>query len=236
MNNNLEFFLDVETTGLSLEKDRIIELGIVKCKRGVVFDTLHIYFKVDQTINEESLAIHGINNQFLADKKYFSDHVDHIINFLDKNSTIYMHNADFDTKFMSKELERVQKGSLHDYCNKIVDTLSLARGTYKGSHSLKALCKKFKVYYPDLKHSAIIDAQCLAQVYRNLITTVTDKPLDIPKRKEKTDLFLLNITSYKTNININLLEQVNDLEHQKFLDYMQKKSGVVPLWKKLKKK
>jgi DNA polymerase III epsilon subunit family exonuclease len=78
-----EIVFDTETTGLDNKVDRIIEIGCVELENQ--FPTgrsLHLFINPDgRAVHPDALAVHGITDQFLADKPVFADLVDEIAAF-----------------------------------------------------------------------------------------------------------------------------------------------------------
>ena len=70
-----EIVLDTETTGLNFEgQDRIVEVGCVEVINLVATNnTLQFYCKVDTEMSADAKKISGISNEFLKDKKTFSE-------------------------------------------------------------------------------------------------------------------------------------------------------------------
>lgn len=161
--------LDTETTGLDpLQGHRIIEIGCREIiNRRLTERYFHHYLQPDQTIDPGAQEVHGISNEFLADKPRFGDIAADLIHFL-RDAEVIIHNAPFDVGFIDHELKRLGGGwgRLQDYCT-ILDTLLLARQRHPGQkNSLDALCKRYKVdnSQRDL-HGALLDAEILADLY-----------------------------------------------------------------------
>jgi len=166
----IEVILDTETTGLSVTSNhRIIEIGCVEIKdqisTGKIF---HAYVNPERNVSEDAFKVHGYSNEFLSDKKTFSQIVEEFLNFI-KDKKLIMHNAPFDLSFLDYELKLVNKKVIDK--KNVIDTLELARAKYPGSqNSLDALCKRFNIDNSRReKHSALIDCQLLKEVYVNLL-------------------------------------------------------------------
>ena len=163
-----EVVIDTETTGLSYKTgDRIIEVGCVELINHVATNkSLQFYCKVDKEISEGAQRITGITNKFLSDKKYFNDHCDELLRFIDKD-TLIIHNADFDIGFINNELSLLGRPKL---INPIVDTVSLARKVLNTRvANLDYLCRRFKVDLSERDlHGALLDSRLLAEVYLEL--------------------------------------------------------------------
>ena len=106
----IEVILDTETTGLSVTSNhRIIEIGCVEIKdqisTGKIF---HAYVNPERNVSEDAFKVHGYSNEFLSDKKTFSQIVEEFLNFI-KDKKLIMHNAPFDLSFLDYELKLVNK-------------------------------------------------------------------------------------------------------------------------------
>ena len=163
-----EIVIDTETTGLSYKTgDRIIEVGCVELINHVATNnSLQFYCKVDKEISEGAQRITGITNKFLSDKKYFNDHCDELLRFID-NDPLIIHNADFDVGFINNELSLIGRPKLS---NQVVDTVSLARKVLNTRvANLDYLCRRFKVDLSERDlHGALLDSRLLAEVYLEL--------------------------------------------------------------------
>ena len=110
--------------------------------------------------------MHGITNEFLADKPRFADIAEDLVAYL-KGAELVIHNAPFDVGFLDAELARVEGfGPTGDY-SAVLDTLVMARKKHPGQrNSLDALCGRYEVDNSRRdKHGALLDAEILADVY-----------------------------------------------------------------------
>ncbi|MBA4110492.1 MAG: DNA polymerase III subunit epsilon [Leptothrix sp. (in: Bacteria)] len=166
-----QIFLDTETTGLSPESgDRIIEIGCVEMvNRRLTGRHLHFYLNPQRPNHEDAVRIHGLTDEFLADKPLFSAVVDEFLDYV-AGSELIIHNASFDIGFLNAELRRVNKGVMADHIEGVLDTLVMAREMFPGkSNSLDALCKRLEVDNTHRTlHGALMDAELLATVYINM--------------------------------------------------------------------
>ena len=163
-----EVVIDTETTGLSFKTgDRIVEVGCVELLNHVATNNfLQFYCRVDKKISESAQKITGITNDFLRDKKTFSDNCKNFLKFID-NDPLIIHNADFDVGFINNELSIL---GLNNISNPIIDTVSLARKTLNTRvANLDYLCKRFKIDLSERNlHGALLDSRLLAEVYLEL--------------------------------------------------------------------
>ncbi len=164
-----QIVLDTETTGLEVGKGhRIIEIGAIEfAERRPTGRSFHRYINPQRAIDEGALAVHGISNEFLADKPLFAEIAQELIEFI-AGAELLIHNAAFDVAFLEAELASVNAGfgRIADHAQ-VIDTLALAREKYPGQkNNLDALCRRLNVdnSHRDL-HGALLDAQLLAEVY-----------------------------------------------------------------------
>ena len=165
-----EIILDTETTGLStVWKHRIVEIGCIELENQIPTNKIfHEYLNPQRSVSEEAKKIHGYSDEFLSDKKTFSEIADNFINFI-KNKKIIIHNAPFDLSFLNYELKLLNKETIDK--KNVIDTLELARKKFPGSqNSLDALCKRFKIDNSKrTKHTALLDCKLLLEIYINLL-------------------------------------------------------------------
>ncbi|WP_090204744.1 DNA polymerase III subunit epsilon [Ectothiorhodospira magna] len=161
--------LDTETTGLDpAEGHRIIEIGCVEMvRRRHTARSFHQYLHPDREVDAGAVEIHGITNEFLADKPRFAEVAEAFIEFV-RGAELIIHNAPFDVGFINHELARLggDWGQLEDHCT-ITDSLVLARKMHPGQrNSLDALCKRYQIDNSGRElHGALLDARILAEVY-----------------------------------------------------------------------
>ena len=166
----LEVILDTETTGLSTtEKHRIVEIGCIELENQIPTNKIfHEYLNPQRSVSEDAYKIHGYSDDFLSDKKTFSEIAESFLKFI-KDKKIIIHNAAFDLSFLNYEFRLINQKAINK--NNIIDTLEIARLKYPGSqNSLDALCKRFNIDNSKReKHNALIDCQLLKEVYINLV-------------------------------------------------------------------
>ena len=176
-----QIILDTETTGLEPTRGhRIIEIGCVELvNRRLTGNHFHVYINPRREVDDGAIEVHGITNEFLADKPFFEDIVDEFVEYV-KGSELVIHNAPFDVGFLNHEFGQLAKtpGVISDFCT-VLDTLVLARQMHPGQkNSLDALCKR---YYIDNSqrdlHGALLDSEILAEVYLAMTGGQTDLTL-----------------------------------------------------------
>jgi DNA polymerase-3 subunit epsilon len=163
-----QIFLDTETTGLNAEGgDRIVEIGCVEMVgRRLTGDNRHFYLNPQRPSHPDALRVHGLTEEFLADKPLFEAVAGELMDYL-AGAEIVIHNAAFDIGFLDKELERCARPRVAEQVAQITDSLLMAREMFPGkSNSLDALCKRLEVDNSNRTlHGALLDAGLLAEVY-----------------------------------------------------------------------
>jgi len=172
----LEIILDTETTGLSIDQNhRIVEIGCIELNDQIPTKNIfHEYINPERSVSTEAFKVHGYSDNFLSQKKKFSEIADSFLSFI-KDKKIIIHNAGFDLSFLNYELKLAKKNKIDK--KNIIDTLEIARQKYPGSqNSLDALCKRFNIDNSKReKHSALMDCQLLKEVYINLLDQKSPK-------------------------------------------------------------
>ena len=165
-----EIVLDTETTGFDPEQgDRIVEIGAVELLNHMpTGETYHVYINPERSMPNEAFEVHGLGDEFLADKPVFKDIAQGFLDFV-RDDKLVIHNASFDMKFLNAELGWLNLRQLP--FDQAVDTLLIARKRFPGSPaSLDALCRRFGIDNTSRTlHGALLDSEILAEVYLELI-------------------------------------------------------------------
>lgn len=165
-----EIVLDTETTGFHADGgDRIVEIGAVELWNHLpTGKTYHQYINPERSMPQGAFEVHGLGDEFLADKPVFKQIGQAFLDFV-QDSTLVIHNAEFDMKFLNMELVRM--GLLALPWEQALDTLAMARKKFPGSPAtLDALCRRFMIdNSARTLHGALLDSEILAEVYLELI-------------------------------------------------------------------
>jgi len=155
--------IDIETTGLSPEKERIIEIGAVKYEDGVqkeVFSTLIC----PQTagIPARITELTGITDEMVKNGPGEAEAMGSLLRFLDGEEVLLGHNIPFDFSFLKVAAGRM--GEVFEY--KGLDTLAIARlcRPELPSKTLTAMCEVYGITN-EHAHRAYEDACAAAQLY-----------------------------------------------------------------------
>ena len=161
--------LDTETTGLEHRQGhRIIEIGCVELiNRKLTGNNYHVYLNPEREIDQGAIEVHGITNEFLADKPFFADIYQAMMEYL-KGAELVIHNAAFDVGFLDAELAKINvpTDKINDVCG-VHDTLIQARKMFPGQRNdLDSLCRRYEINNSHRElHGALLDAEILADVY-----------------------------------------------------------------------
>jgi len=230
--------LDTETTGLSTADDhRIIEIGCVEVvNRRLTGQTYHQYINPHREIDAGALEVHGITQEFLADKPKFADVADDFMQFIE-GAELIIHNAAFDVGFLNHELGKIksEKRRIKDVST-VLDTLKLARDKHPGQkNNLDALCRRYDINNSNRElHGALLDSEILADVY--LAMTGGQVSLSLAAEPAARDTKSSNSKAIQKKERGSLrVIKANDDElkaHEENLQLLDKKSGGECVWLK----
>src|SRR5690625_2668445 len=125
-----QIVLDTETTGLEHDEGhRIIEIGAVEMiERRVTGNNFHVYINPDREVEAGALEIHGITNEFLAEKPRFAELASEILDFI-KGAELVIHYAAFYLGFLDAELARLARpAGVSAYARHLEDGKSCGKG------------------------------------------------------------------------------------------------------------
>ena len=167
---------DIETTGFEyMRGDRCIEIGAVEMIDGTITDnTFHEYINPDgKIIPPESYMVHKISNAFLEDKPKMAAVAPRFLEFVGDSPIVAHNGLDFDFPFINHELRMIGLPEIPRAQQ--LDSIVIARNRVFGpkSYTLDALAKWYGISLTARAdaHGALIDAEILAKVYKELENT-----------------------------------------------------------------
>ena len=184
-----QIVLDTETTGLDPSQGhRIIEVGCVELvNRKLTGNNFHVYINPEREIDQGAIEVHGITNEFLADKPLFQDVAEDLMKYL-KGGELIIHNAAFDVGFLDAEYQKLatEYAEIAEAC-KVFDTLLHARKMFPGQRNdLDSLCRRYEIDNSHRElHGALLDAEILADVYLYMTGGQTSMLLDAFESKQQ---------------------------------------------------
>ena len=158
--------LSLETTGLGPDH-RIIEIGCVEMiGRNLTGRTFHHYLNPEREIEPGAIAVHGITDEFVADKLKFRDIATEFVDLV-RCAELVIHNAEFNVTYLNSELSLLKLPPLETVVADVVDTLKMARRIRPGlKNTINALCMDYQLDIPRRQfHGALLDAHMLAKIY-----------------------------------------------------------------------
>jgi DNA polymerase-3 subunit epsilon len=156
-------FVDLEMTGLDLQKDRVIEICIDRVGGGERSDSLCTLLNPEMPVGAQH--VHGIDQAMVLAAPQFPSVAARVCTLLD-GAVFVAHGANYDADFLNMELTRM---SAPYRVTHYVDTLSLARRALGlQSHSLNALCKHFGIPQ-ETEHRADADVAALRAVFSHIV-------------------------------------------------------------------
>ncbi len=162
---------DVETTGLSADKDAIIEIGAVKIKNREITDSFGTFVNPGRPIPDNITGLTGIDDAMVADAPAIDKALADFYAFIGE-ADLVAHNARFDTAFIKNAAARTGM----DYSFACTDTLELARAlvTDVKNYKLDTLTKYFDIKLEN-HHRAADDAAATGEVFLALCDLLAQK-------------------------------------------------------------
>lgn len=157
-------FLDTETTGLSVRKDRIIEIGLVRVENEKVVAQYQTLLNPGSYLSPFITNITGITSDELVNAPFFEDIQRQLSELLD-GTVMVAHNARFDYGFLKNEFLRCEKRfSLKHFC-----TAKLSRMLFPQfpHHNLDSIIQRYNITVAK-RHRAFDDAYVLWEFYQKL--------------------------------------------------------------------
>ncbi len=226
-----QIVLDTETTGLNARAgDRIIEIGCVEIvARRLTGRRLHQYVNPERSSDPEALKIHGITDEFLADKPKFAAIADELLAFV-AGADVVIHNASFDVGFLDEELTRIGRPKFSRHCARVTDTLEMSKQLNPGKrHNLDALCERYGISNAHRTlHGALLDAELLAEVYLAMTRGQDSLVIDLEQASgaaaARADFSGLDLVVLRA-------DEGDLAAHERVLDDIAKECKGTPIWR-----
>ena len=156
---------DIETTGLSAKKNKIIEIGAVKVENGEIIDRFSAFVNPREPIPFEIERLTGINDGMVMDEPPVEEVLPRFLDFCGA-AVMVAHNASFDMSFIEYNAEQIGI----DFKPTIVDTVALARILLPELKRFKldTVAKALNVSLEN-HHRAVDDAEATAHIFTAFI-------------------------------------------------------------------
>ena len=165
---------DIETTGFSPMRNKIIEIGAVKIKNGVICDRFSEFVNPNSPIPFKIVKLTGIEDGMVADADPIEQILPRFLAFC-MDAVLVAHNADFDTSFIRHNAKEL--GMPYDYT--VVDTLGLSRTLLPNLHNFKldTIAKELGISLEN-HHRAVDDAEATAGIFIKLCQKLKDQGIN----------------------------------------------------------
>ena len=208
--------IDLETTGIRLSKDKIIEVGLLKVKDSHIIDTFSCVINPDMQVDDKILELTKISKNELENAKRIHEVINHIVDFCEEY-VLLGHNTIFDYSFVKKEANRAglefEKRGIDTYklCKKVLPenvrkNLTDACGYFgierKNSHRAFS-----DAYYTHVLFQEIIKNFKTLEISSEAMKVKIKKFVPIRKRTKEDLQNLLNCHRIGCKVNIDLLSE-----------------------------
>ena len=208
--------IDLETTGIRLSKDKIIEVGLLKVKDSHIIDTFSCVINPDMQVDDKILELTKISENELRNAKRIYEVINHIVDFCE-DYVLLGHNTIFDYSFVKKEANRVGL----EFEKRGIDTYKLCKKVLPENvrKNLTDACNYFGIERKN-SHRAFSDAYYTHVLFQEIIKNFKTLEISsesmkvkikkfVPIRKRtKEDLQkLLNCHRIGCKVNIDLLSE-----------------------------
>ena len=231
-----QVFLDTETTGLDAPAgDRIVEIACIEMVgRRLTGRHLHLYFNPERPVHPEAMRVHGLTDEFLADKPPFAQEAPKVLEFL-QGAEVIIHNAAFDAGFLNEEFKRLGQPALQHLVAKVTDSLAMAREMFPGkSNSLDALCRRLEVDNSHRAfHGALLDAGLLAEVFVRMTRGQDSLVIDAGTSTQAHHSDLPRLDLRQIQLPVLAAAEAELLAHEEWLKDLDKTSGGKTVWRTL---
>lgn len=166
---------DIETTGLSPERDEITEIGAVRIVNGEIEEEFSCYVNPGMPISQQITKLTGITDAMVKDAPPPHEAVKDFAAFCG-DAVLIAHNAHgFDMRFIRKAAAKAGLA----FANTYIDTLPLARSLYPNlsNHRLNTLAKHLECP-PFNHHRASDDAKVLAHIFLAFLPDLEHKEIE----------------------------------------------------------
>lgn len=184
--NDTFVVFDIETTGLSPENDKIIEIGAVKIKNGNIIDSFNEFVNPKINIPFNITQLTGITDDMVKDSQDIEHVLPKFLKFVG-NSVVVAHNANFDISFIKKNCRDLNI----KFNNSIMDTIPLCKYLFPDlkKYKLNIIAKHLNISLEN-HHRAVDDAKATGDILLKCFDILKKK--DIINLKELNEKYLNN--------------------------------------------
>lgn len=208
--------IDLETTGIRLSKDKIIEVGLLKVKDSHIIDTFSCVINPDMQVDDKILELTKISKNELENAKRIHEVINHIVDFCEEY-VLLGHNTIFDYSFVKKEANRAGL----EFEKRGIDTYKLCKKVLPENvrKNLTEACNYFGIerknshrafsdaYYTHVLFQEIIKNFKTLEISSEAMKVKIKKFIPIRKRTKEDLQKLLNCHRIGCKVNIDLLSE-----------------------------
>ncbi|MCB2204726.1 3'-5' exonuclease [bacterium] len=174
-------FFDLETTGVNIRSDRIVEIAVLKYLPNGTVRELTSRINPEIPIPPDATAVHGITDADVALQPTFTQFADTLLAFLDGCDLSGFNVRRFDLPLLQLELQRCQRTLPMEGRHVIdVQTIFHRKEPRDLSAALRFYCKREH----EGAHGALADAQATADILAAQLQHYEDLPSDIAALEE----------------------------------------------------
>lgn len=164
--------LDVETTGLSPDKESIIELAMLKCMPDGSQEQFVALYNPEKKISPRITKLTGITDKDVSDAPLIGEQIDEIIAFIG-DSPLVAHNASFDGGFLKAAIEKSGRNAAFT----MYDTLEMSRRAFPDmeNHKLETLIACLSLSDSPQVHRAMEDVECTQKLFVLCVKKLLDE-------------------------------------------------------------
>ncbi|MBE5989066.1 MAG: PolC-type DNA polymerase III, partial [Paenibacillaceae bacterium] len=165
---------DIETTGFSSSRNRIIEIGAVKVIDGKIKDKFSAFVNPDVPIPFEIEQLTGINDSMVLPHPKIDVILPQFLEFC-KDSVLVAHNASFDVSFISYNAQQLQM----EFNPTVIDTVALSRLLLPSlnRYKLDTVAKALNISLAN-HHRAVDDAGCTAEIFAAFVKMLRERGVE----------------------------------------------------------
>ena len=208
--------IDLETTGIRLSKDKIIEVGLLKVKDSHIIDTFSCVINPDMQVDDKILELTKISKNELENAKRIHEVINHIVDFCEEY-VLLGHNTIFDYSFVKKEANRAGL----EFEKRGIDTYKLCKRVLPENvrKNLTDACNYFGIerknshrafsdaYYTHVLFQEIIKNFKTLEISSEAMKVKIKKFVPIRKRTKEDLQKLLNCHRIGCKVNVDLLSE-----------------------------
>jgi DNA polymerase-3 subunit alpha (Gram-positive type) len=164
---------DIETTGFSPLRNKIIEIGAVKVEKGVITDRFSTFVNPDVPIPFRIEQLTGINDSMVLSAPQIDKVLPEFLEFC-KGAALVAHNASFDISFIAHDAELLGL----EFDPTVLDTVALARILLPqlNRYKLDVVAKALNISLEN-HHRAVDDAEATAEIFVEFLTMLKKRDI-----------------------------------------------------------